>query len=180
MELIDLTKSYNGKKYLKYLTQAINNIPFEDLKNIDRLNLYDCCPKNYPIIVQGGHYPATPKKKGAIDIYLDQNFGHLLSYNYPKGLITKLFDLVFIHTFGKLHLIHTVFHEVGHQVFEDQKKKKGKRAEKQSEKFAEEYASNLYRKMYPSLQKRYQLFNSIYHSLFTLRIDHDNKMRRNK
>lgn len=184
MKIVDCTKEYNGKKYIKYLRNALSHIPEGNLKNIGEIIIHDRCPCDYPVIAQGGYHPATSKKKGVVELYLDQSFGHLLTYNQPKGIITKFFDSIFIHSFGKLHLIHTVFHEIGHQVFEDQNKKKsaklkkkGKRKQIESEKLAENHADELFGIANPSLQKYYPIANSVYRFFYSRRRNHDNKMR---
>ncbi len=180
MKIIDYTEKYKGSKYSNYLSRAIDYIPPKDLLRIGKLNVYDSCPDHYPVIAQGSHYSRSRKEKGDIDIYLDQAFGHLLTYNKPKGILSKISDSIYIHTFGKLNIIHTLFHEVGHQVFENQKKRKTKGTKNQSEKFAENYANELYSKMYPLLSSWYHFFNSIYHLIYSNRIEHDNKMRAKK
>lgn len=145
MKVVDHTKKYNGQAYIKYINTALTALPTEDTARIGTINLHDSCPKEAPVIAKGGHYPATASKEGAVDIYLDQCFGHMLSYHSHKNLITKQSDKLFILTFGKLHLIHTLFHEIGHQMFEDQRRH-NEISKKKKEAFADEYANQYYPK----------------------------------
>ena len=172
MNIIDHTQRYDGQKLRKYLLEAIQYVPENDLNNIGIINIYDSCPTNYPVIAQGAFWPATFDKTGAIDIFLDQVFGHMLTYQKNEGFLKTVTNEIFIRTFGKLHLADTLFHEIGHHVYEYSKNNK-----KKSEQFADNYALKIYSKMHPIISRRYQFFNSIYHLLYSSRLEHDNRVR---
>lgn len=174
MKIIDHTKEYIGKKYIKFINALIGYVPDSDLNHVESINIYDKCPTHYPVMAQGAYWPPNENEKGAVDIYLDQCFGHMLTYNKNHSVISKIADSIFISLFGKKHLADTLFHEIGHLVYDH----KDRKAEKKlSEKFAEEYALNLYQKVYPSQKKWYSLTNEIYKILYSNRIEHDDNKR---
>ena len=175
MKIIDYTKEYSGQNYIKFINALIGYVPESDLTNIGTINIYDKCPNHYPVIAQGAYWPPDINGKGAVDIYLDQCFGHMLTFNNKSGVYSKISDLLFVSLFGKKHLAHTMFHEIGHLVYEHTVQRVNK---KESEKFAEEYALNLYYKAYPIQKDWYTLTNTIYKKLYSNRIQHDENERK--
>lgn len=149
-------------------------MPDSDIRNVGSINIYDKCPKHYPVVAQGAYWSKSENKKGSIDIYLDQCFGHMLTYNNKSRFTSKIADFIFVSLFGRKHLADTLFHEIGHLVY-DQKARKVKK--KESEQFAEEYALNLYYQANPLQKDWYSLANTIYKFLYTSRIKHDDSKK---
>jgi hypothetical protein len=175
LKIIDHTKEYLGQDYINFINALIGYVPESDLTNIGTINIYDKCPKHYPVIAQGAYWPPDNKGKGAVDIYLDQCFGHMLTFNNKSKINSKIADSLFVTLFGKKHLAHTIFHEIRHLVYEQT----GQRVKKkESEKFAEEYALNLYYKAYPSQRNWSSLTNKIYKTIYSSRIQHDENKRK--
>ncbi len=175
MKIIDHTTEYDGQKYKKLIENLICHVQKSDLENVITINIYDHCPSHYPLIAQGAYWIHDSKDNGAIDLYLDQCFGHMLSYHQARGLIQKVSDRIFVFLFGNKHLTDTLFHEIGHLVYEKRVKRVN---QTKSEKFAVEYATRHFNKVYRSLNKHYDLVNGIYHFLYKKRIQHDNNKRK--
>ena len=176
MNIIDHTHVYNGKVFYRYIEKALVYIPKEHVKGIENINIYDQCFSNSPVIALGGHYPLTAKKGAEIDRYLDQNFGHMLSLHKKQTSLTKILDGIFIHTFGKLFIVHTLFHEIGHHVY-GMSATSRKEDDNASEEYAENYANDFYGKVYPLAQKHYSIINKLYHFIYGQRIAKDNVIR---
>lgn len=174
MKIIDHTEEYSGQEYIKFINALIGYVPDSDLNNVGTINIYDQCPKHYPVVAQGAYWPPDKNEKGAVDIYLDQCFGHMLTYKNKSRVISIIADSLFVSLFGKKHLADTLFHEIGHLVYE-QKVKKVKK--KESEQFAAEYALNLYYKAYPLQKNWYSLTNTFYKKIYSCRIQHDENKR---
>jgi hypothetical protein len=177
LKIVYHTHHYPEEKFQKYIKKAISFVPDKDLKGINRINVYDFCPTHFPHSVKGGYYPATKKMGAIIDLYLDQNLGHMHSFHRKINYITKLYDKIFIKLFGKIFIIHTLLHEIGHFVDDtNDKKKKNKSKE---EDFANDYANKILNRIYPLNNKFFTAFNSIYRNIYKKRIEHDNKAGNN-
>ncbi len=175
MNIIDHTTEYNGQKYKGLIEKLIGHVQKRDLENVKTINIFDHCPSHYPVIAQGAYWIRNSKDNGAIDIYLDQCFGHMLSYHNESGITQKVSDRIFVLLFGQKHLTDTLFHEIGHLVYEKRVKKVN---QTESEKFAVNYATEHFNKVYKKLNKHYSLVNGVYHILYKKRIQHDNKKRK--
>jgi hypothetical protein len=179
VNIFDFTQAFNGKAFHRYIKRALSYVPGEHLQQIESINIYDDCPSHFPVIAQGSHYPST--SKGArIDLYLNQCFGHMVSFHKKRNSITDFFDRIFAHTFGKLFLIHTLYHEIGHHVFHVTSACESKGVNDTEEKYAEEYADNIYGNAYPMAQRYYDVLNRIYHLIYRHRIAKDNEIRSKK
>jgi hypothetical protein len=179
VNIVDYTHAFDVKFFRKYIEEALTAAPEEHLKAVENINIYDECPSNAPVVAMGGYYPPETKKGAALDIYLDQNFGHLLS-DSPKRKLSRFFDALFIRSFGKYFMIHTILHELGHHVYQMTVTPESKDDNEASEKYAEEYANEIYNKKYRLQHKYYQLFNGLYHLLYWRRIIKDDRIRQGK
>ena len=179
VSIVDYTHAFNMDFFRKYIEEALTAAPEEHLKSVENINTYDECPSNAPVIAMGGYYPTEENKGATLDIYLDQSFGHLLS-DIPKGKLSRFLDALFISSFGKYFIIHTVLHELGHHVYHMTATSETKNNNEASEKYAEEYANGIYNKRYPLQHKFYWLFNGLYHLLYWRRIRKDNQIRKRK
>ncbi len=177
VDIVAYTTAFNGAFFKNHIEHALTHAPEGDLRRVANINIYDECPSYFPVIAMGGHYPATSEKGAELDIYLDQNLAHLLS-DRPKGKVSSWLDGVFIKTFGKRFIIHTVLHELGHHVYDMTAKPETKDDKEASEKFAEEYANTIFNKIYPMQHKYYGFFNGVYHLLCWRRILKDNEIRK--
>ena len=176
LKILFHTHKYKGKKFKKYIDQAIKFTPASDIKNIVIINIYDECPSRLPVLAKGSFYPATKQNLAVIDIYLDQNLGHMLSYHKKQNILTTILDKKFIITSGKYFIIDTILHEIGHNVFNHSNRGKINNKSKQSETFANKYSNNIFCKMFPYRSYWYIIVNKIYRVIYTKRIEHDNKV----
>ena len=172
MKIVYHTKHYPGEIFGKYIEKAISSVPEKDLKGIVSLNVYDSCRSHFPVSAKGGHYPATKNMGAVIDLYLDENLGHMKSYHSESSFITRLSDIIYIKLFGKKFIIHTLLHEIGHSVDSTVNKRKNNKRE---ESFADDYANEILNKIYPLNSIFYSAINNIYRTVYKQRIEHDNK-----
>ncbi len=171
MKIVYNTEHYKRTDFEKYIVNALSFVPEKDLKGIANLNVYDSCPSHYPISAKGGFYPATKNRGAVIELYIDENLGHMMSYHSAFGYLTKLSDTIFVKLFGKKFIVHTLLHEIGHAVDNKVKKRKNKRRE---ERYADDYANAIYRKIFSLSGVFYNTFNNFYRIVYRKRIEHDN------
>jgi hypothetical protein len=176
INVTDHTSLYDLRPLCGYVEKALTCVPPEDLKLAAHLNFYDECPSHFPVIAKGSYYPATAERGAEIDIYLDQNLGRMSSLHSHRNKITRLFDRIFVHTFGKRFIADTIFHEVGHLFYEFTTPDNNSSGKEKSEEFANQYADRIYGKLHPFLQKHYSMFNLFYRLLYRHRIAHDNEI----
>ncbi|HBG92760.1 MAG: hypothetical protein A2X54_10240 [Nitrospirae bacterium GWF2_44_13] len=180
VNIVDYTHAFDIEFFRRYIEEALTCVPKEHLKSVENINIYDECPSHFPVVARGGHYPFTEEEGAELDIYLNQNLGHLLPENHPKGKLSRFLDAVFIRTFGKYFIIHTLLHELGHHVYNLKATIQTKDDDTASENFAEQYANDIYNKTYPLHHRYYWLFNGLYHLLYWRRIMKDDEIRRAK
>jgi hypothetical protein len=176
VNIVDYTQAFNIGFFLNYIEEGLSASPEEHLQSVANINIYDECPSYAPAIAMGGYYPSQGIKGAALDIYLDQNLGHLLS-DSPRGKLTRFFDGIFIRMFGKYFIIHMILHELGHHVFEITATVGTKDDNEASEKYAGEYANEIYNKKYPLQHKYYGFISSLYHLLYWRRILRNDEIR---
>lgn len=178
VNVTDYTQIYNFDYYLRYIQKALTYVPIEHLQYVENINIYDNCPSNFPIIASGGYYPPTQKNGATLDIYLNQTFGHMLSFHKKRNSITNFLDGIFVYTFGHCFMINTIFHELGHHIYYMSSTSEDKNNGTASEQYANEYSINLYNKIHPLAKKYYWLSNKLYHIIYWRRIRHDTNQRK--
>jgi hypothetical protein len=172
IDLNNFTKTYKKYSIEKYILSIIKKIPSEDLKGLDKINIYD---DSFPKAQKGLYYPPDTMSSGAqIDIYLNPTLGDMVSISSKKGLFNRISNQIFLISFGKLFLTEALLHEVGHH---NCGTRLGKRYKTQEEK--EEDANNYfvekYRELYPFISRYYSIINTFYHLLFKRRIRKSNE-----
>jgi hypothetical protein len=175
LKIVYQTQYYRKEQFQGYINKAVSNTPEKDIKGIHRINIYDSTPKHFPNPAKGGYYPASKTNGAVIDLYLDENLGHMLTFHKNKNFITKFFDQIFIKLFGKIFIIHTLLHEFGHFVHDINAKKKNKRSKSSQETFADNYAYTILNKIYPFYGEYQLAINRVYRYVYMERINHDNK-----
>jgi hypothetical protein len=119
VNMISCTYAYDFEFFRVYIEEAIDHAPEEHLKAVENINIYDECPVNFPISASGGYYAATSERGADLDIYLNQCLGHMLTPGTPlKSKFGRFLDALFIRSFGKLFITHTILHELGHHVYD--------------------------------------------------------------
>lgn len=172
LKIVYHTEHYPRDVFEKYIEKVISFVPEKDLRGIGVLNVYDFCPSHFSISAKGGHYPATKCMGAVIDLYIDENLGHMKSFHSGSNFITRLSDRIFIEIFGKLFIAHTLLHEIGHSI--DSKVSKRKNT-KRDEDFADDYADEILNKLYPLNGMFHTIINSIYRNVYYKRIEHADK-----
>ena len=180
VNIIDYTHAFNLAAYLRYIEKALSYVQHVQLKGVENINIYDKSPENFPIVARGGYCAPTLEKGADLNIYLDQNLGHMLSLHKKRNKFTDVLDGIFVHTFGKLFIVDTLFHELGHHIYNATSTEIAKTDDKASEEYANEYAIEMYGKMYPLAQRHYGIINGLYHLIYWRRILKDNETKRIK
>lgn len=104
----------------------------------------------------------------------------MLSFHKKRHKFTDVLDGSFIHTFGKLFIVDTLFHELGHHIYSATLTEIVKTDDRVSEAYANEYANEMYGKMYPLAKRHYGIINGLYHLIYWRRILKDNEAKGTK
>ena len=166
--------AYYGQKFQykqieKWIAKYVSEVPEEDWTGIDRVYVYDEAPADGRQDVSGGYYPPGQVADGAgIAIYLSQTLGYIFSFHRKSRSLIELRNRIFLITFGKLFIEHTLFHEVGHHKY---------RLQPDNEKEAGNYAHELFVKVHPFIHRYYRFMNGIYRFLYVDRRRHDDEIR---
>jgi len=166
--------AYYGQKFQykqieKWIAKYVSEVPEEDWTGIDTVYVYDEAPAHDRQDVSGGYWPPGQVGNGAgIAVYLNQTLGYMFSFPGKSSLLMELRNRIFLITFGKLFVEHTLFHEVGHHKYGVQP---------DNEKDADNYANELFVKVHPFIHRYYRFVNGIYRFLYRDRRGHDDETR---